>query len=321
MHGAPNEPICSPATASERSSGVPTEPTADELVARYLRYLEVERGLSSHTVRAYASDLARYLEWTERSGTDPIALDHRALRRYLAELDRARYSRTTIKRRLSAVRSFFNYLVTEDIVASDPASVLLAPKAPSRLPRLVPDEVLQALFDAPDPHTPAGARDRAILELLYASGARVSELSSLDLKGLDLAQGQITVMGKGSKERVIPIHRFAADRLRDYLAEGRPALAKPDSSEAVFLSVRGNRFSEDAIRRMFKRYLTQAGAQTSLSPHAMRHTFATHLLDRGADLRTVQELLGHVALSTTQIYTHVSMKRLKDVHGSTHPRA
>jgi integrase/recombinase XerD len=300
---------------------VTTPLSAEDLVAQYLRYLTVERGLSPHTVRAYASDLARYLEWCERTSIDPIALDHRALRRYLAEMDRARYSRTTIKRRLSAVRSFFNYLVTEDIVSSDPASVLLAPKAPSRLPRLVPNDVLQALFDAPDPATPTGLRDRAVLELLYASGARVSELSSLDLKGLDLAQGQITVMGKGSKERVIPIHRFAADRIRDYLAQGRPRLAKPQSPEAVFLSARGNRFSEDAIRRMFKRYLSEAGAQGSLSPHAMRHTFATHLLDQGADLRTVQELLGHVALSTTQIYTHVSMKRLKDVHGSTHPRA
>jgi len=300
---------------------MPDTERAGELVARYLRHLEVERGLSPHTVRAYSADLSRYLEWAERSGVDPIGLDHRALRRYLAELDRARYSRTTIKRRLSAVRSFFGYLMTEGVVASDPASVLTAPKAPARLPKLVPAEELAALLDAPDPSTPGGLRDRALLELLYASGARVSELSTLQLAGLDLPQGQITVMGKGSKERVLPVHRYAVNRLREYLADARPALAGERSASAVFLSSRGNRFSEDAIRRMFKKYLAQTGAARSLSPHALRHTFATHLLDQGADLRTVQELLGHVALSTTQIYTHVSMTRLKDVHRATHPRA
>lgn len=294
---------------------------ADELVARFLRHLEVERGLSPHTVRAYRADLARYMEWAERNGLDPLAGDHRALRRYLGELDRARYARTTVKRRLSAVRSLFAYLVAEGEVTSDPASVLMSPKSPSRLPRVVGEVDLRALLEAPDPSTPAGLRDRALLELLYASGARVSELASLDLYRLDLSQGQMTVMGKGSKERLIPVHRYAVDRMRDYLTSGRPVLARPTSPQAVFLSARGNRFSEDAIRRMFKSYVNRVGAAESLSPHAMRHTFATHLLDQGADLRTVQELLGHVALSTTQIYTHVSLKRLKDVHGSTHPRA
>lgn len=301
---------------------MPDEPSeAARFVDRYLTHLSVERNASPNTVRAYAADLARYLDWAERAGVDPIRLDHRSLRRYLAELDRARYARTTIARRLSAVRSLFAFLSAEGFVDSDPSSVLSAPKTPARLPKIVPAAELSALLDAPDDQTPAGLRDRAILELLYASGLRVSELSGLDLAGLDLSQGQITVLGKGSKERIVPVHPAAAKRLRSYLATARPALATDRSPDAVFLSTRGNRLSDDAVRRLFKRYLAKAGGTMSLSPHAMRHTFATHLLEGGADLRTVQELLGHVALSTTQIYTHLGMKRLQDVHRNAHPRA
>jgi integrase/recombinase XerD len=300
-------------------NGVPNSPA--ELVDRFLTHLALERGVSPHTVRAYGADLKRYIEWTERTGVDPLALTHRQMRLYLAELDRAHYARRTIARRLSSVRSLFAYLVAEGLTTSDPASVLLAPKAPSRLPRIVPTDELLAVLDAPTPHTAVGLRDAAVLELLYASGARVGELSGLTRQALDLAQGQMTVMGKGSKERIVPLHKEAQARLREYLRAGRPAMAGEPSNDWVFLSSRGNRLSEDAIRRIFKRHLAAAGATMSLSPHAMRHTFATHMLDAGADLRTVQELLGHVALSTTQIYTHMSMKRLKDVHRSTHPRA
>jgi integrase/recombinase XerD len=291
------------------------------LVDRFLTHLSVERGVSPNTVRAYSADLKRYLEWAERHGQDPIGLNHRQLRRYLAELDRAGYARRTVARRLSAVRSLFAFLVAEGLAPSDPSTVLATPKIPSRLPRIVPNEVLDALLEAPDVSTPTGMRDSAILELLYASGARVSELSDLTLGSLDLAQGQITLMGKGSKERLVPIHRAAAGKLRLYLAEGRPRLVHAVASEAVFLSARGRPLSADAIRRIFKRYLDQIGGAHSLSPHAMRHTFATHLVEAGADLRSVQELLGHVALSTTQIYTHLSMKRVQDVHRSAHPRA
>jgi len=296
-------------------------PTPEELVDRFLGHLSVERGVSPHTVRAYSGDLARYLEWAERAGVDPIKLGHRELRRYLAELDRARYARRTIARRLSSVRAFFAYLVTEGLTDSDPASVLSAPKIPARLPRLVPSDDLSALLDAPPDDSAIGIRDRAVLELLYACGLRVSELSGLDLAGLDLSGGHVTVMGKGAKERIVPIHPAATARLRAYLADARPHLARPDSPESVFLSSRGNRLSADAVRKLFKHYVAQVGAAGSLSPHAIRHTFATHMLESGADLRTVQELLGHVALSSTQIYTHLSMKRLQDVHRVSHPRA
>jgi len=291
------------------------------LVDDFLTHLSVERGLSVHTVRAYAADLARYTEWGERAGVDPLALTHRQLRQYLAELDRARYSRRTIARRLSAIRSWFSFLMREGVIASEPASVLTAPKVPKRLPRVVPNEPLQALLEAPDRSTPSGARDAAVLELLYASGLRVSELSGLKIEDLDLAQGQIRVIGKGDKERLVPVHPLAISRMRAYLRDARPALAKPGSPSHVFLSSRGNALSSDAVRRLFKRYVKQVGGADSLTPHAMRHTFATHLLESGADLRTVQELLGHVALSTTQIYTHLSMKRLQDVHRTSHPRA
>ena len=295
--------------------------TPDELVDRYLTHLRVERRASPNTLRAYAADLARYLEWAQRTGMDPITLTHRQMRLYLAELDRAGYARRTVARRLSAVRSLFAYLVAEDITPSDPSSVLATPKVPSRLPRIVPTNELPSLLDAPDPATASGLRDRAILEILYATGARVSEISGLRLEDLDLAQGQITVMGKGSKERLVPLHRVAVNRLTDYLTDGRPRLTTGTATDSVFLSTRGKPLSADAIRRIFKRWLAAAGIASSLSPHSMRHTFATHMVENGADLRTIQELLGHVALSTTQIYTHMSMKRLQDVHRNAHPRA
>ncbi len=296
-------------------------PDANEYLDAYLAYLASDRGLSPHTVRAYSSDLGHFLDWAKRAHVDVLATSHRELRRYLAELDAARYARRTIARRLAAVRSFYRYLNERDIVTSDPAAVLATPRLERRLPRLVPPQSLSALLDAPDPQTPEGLRDRALLELLYATGARVSELCGLDLGDLDLERGQITVMGKGSKQRILPLYPYAITRLQDYLESGRPSLARRPGVDAVFVSIRGNRLSADAARTRFKVHLESAGAALSLSPHAMRHTFATHLLDSGADLRAVQELLGHVALSTTQIYTHVGRKRLQDVHRNAHPRA
>jgi len=294
---------------------------APQLVDRFLVHLAVERGASPNTVRAYTADLARYLEWAQRAGVDPIRLSHRQMRVYLAELERAGYARRTVARRLSAVRSMFAFLVAEGLAPSDPSSVLAAPKVPSRLPKLVPTESIAPILESPDPSTATGVRDRAVLELLYATGARVSEVADLRLRDLDLAQGQLTVTGKGAKQRIVPLHRTAIAAMNTYLIQGRTALDKHRGGESVFLSARGLPLSADAIRRIFKRAVSAAGAAKSLSPHAMRHTFATHLLEAGADLRTVQELLGHVALSTTQIYTHLSVKRLKDVHGNAHPRA
>lgn len=294
--------------------------TPNEAVDRFITHIRIERNFSEHTVRAYTSDLARYLEWAERVGVDPLHASHRQLRLYLAELDRARYARRTIARRLAALRSLFAYLVDQGILASDAASVLGTPKAPSRLPHTVPEDLLATLLDAPDPATPVGLTDRAWIELLYASGIRVSELCGLDLADVDLAEGTIRVMGKGRKERIVPIHRAAQGRIRAYMLTARPQLAR-DPSDALFLSTRGNRLSTDAVRRRLNGYLEELGEERGVTPHVLRHTFATHLLEAGADLRTVQELLGHVALSTTQIYTHLGKERLQRVHRDAHPRA
>jgi len=294
-------------------------PIAD-LIDRYLTHLQVVRNASPATVRAYATDLAQYAAWCERAGKHPQTLGYRDLRGYLAELDRARYARTTIARKLSALRAFHAFLSQQDLALGSPAAVIATPKRPSKLPVVATPEALSALIDAPDASTPLGIRDRTILELLYASGARVAELVGLDLPDLDLAQGRITVLGKGSKERIVPLHHAAIAAIRTYLRDSRPRLRRPQTSDAVFLNRSGDRLSTGAVRRLMKRYLLAAGERLDLSPHALRHSFATHLLEGGADLRTVQELLGHVALSTTQIYTHLSVGRLRDVHRQAHPR-
>jgi integrase/recombinase XerD len=295
--------------------------SASVLVDRFLTHLRVERALSPNTVRAYSGDLARFLEWADRSGEDPLRLPPTSMRRYLAEMDRARYSRRTIARRLSAVRSFYAYLRLTGVASVDPAAIVATPKLPSRLPKTVPVALLEALLDAPDPETPAGARDRAVLELLYATGARVGEVAGLSLGDVDLASGQVRVTGKGDKQRVLPIHQEAVRRMRAYIEIARPGF-KPRAGEgAVFLNRSGTRLTAGGIRRLMKHHMDDIGGAAGLTPHALRHTFATHLLEAGADLRSVQELLGHIALSTTQIYTHLGMRRLRAVHRDSHPRA
>ncbi|MDZ4063932.1 MAG: site-specific tyrosine recombinase/integron integrase [Coriobacteriia bacterium] len=289
-------------------------------VDRFMTHLRVERRLSPHTLRAYAADIERYLDWAAREAVEPLGPTHRQLRGYLAEMDAAQYARRTVARRLSALRSWFAFLVEESLVDTDPTIALATPKRPGKLPRILSAEMLDALIAAPAADTPEGRRDRAVLELLYASGMRVGELSALDLGDVDFAQQTVRIMGKGSKERIVPLHRRALDTLTDYMQHARPDLMRQESP-ALFLSVRGNRLSADAVRRLLSHHATTAGVDLHVSPHIIRHTFATHLLDAGADLRTVQELLGHVALSTTQIYTHVGRKRLREVHRDTHPRA
>ncbi len=311
-----------PWSASPASPRPPRRPLAgDAEIDLFLTHLEIERGVSPRTVTAYASDLAGYQRWAASAGVDPIRVDRGGLRRYVADLTRARYSRRTIARRLSSLRALFKFLEHRGVIAQDPSAVLVSPKLPGRLPRVVETPTLEALLEAPDASTPAGLRDRAILELLYATGLRVAEVSALDLADVDLAQGLVSAVGKGDKQRIVPLHRLAAGKVRTWVATGRPAMAKAASGEALFLNRLGTRMQPGAVRRMMSRHLRALGEAASVTPHALRHTFATHLLENGADLRTVQELLGHVALSTTQIYTHVSVKRLRDVHSQAHPRA
>ena len=310
--------------------GMPAcDPRAASLVEGFCDALRVERNASVHTVRAYRIDLMDYVRWAAREGIDPLAATHRQLRRYLGELDSAQYSRTTVNRRLSALRSFFRWLNVTDVCDSDPASVLSGPRKQKDLPHVIRPADMARLLSVhgkrdgvgnPREQSPADLRNLALLEFLYACGARVSEASGLLASHVDLEAGQAKVLGKGAKERIVPLHDLAVASMRAYASEARPALLRDRTCEFFFVSTRGGRMGTDAIRKMFKDALRKAGLDESLSPHDMRHTFATDLLDGGADLRSVQEMLGHASLSTTQIYTHLAPERLKRVHAQAHPR-
>ena len=278
---------------------------------------------SPATVDAYRRDLADFVEWAERASHEgPDAIDRRTLRRYLAYLGTRRYARRTIARKASSIRRYFGWLARTGVLAVDPSSGLSAPSGEGRLPRVLRTDELTTLLDEPpvvvesDP-VHVRLRDDAVLELLYGSGLRVSELCGLRPEDLDLPAGAITVWGKGSKQRRVPITAPAAEALSAWLRQGRAELVTAETpTDAVFLNARGRRLGPRDVRRVLDR---RAPAPTH--PHALRHTFATHLLDGGADLRVVQELLGHADLSTTQRYTHVSKERLRSVYEATHPRA
>ena len=289
---------------------------------RFCAYLADVRGLSPNTVRAYAADLDSYCSWGEREGIDLATVSHRELRSYLAELSRARYTEKTVNRHLSAIRTLYKWLIHEELVSQDSAAAIAGRKLPRKLPKTMADGDVADIVAAIDTSTPAGIRDRALFELLYASGARIAEAAALSVDDIDFAEAQVKLFGKGSKERIVPLYAAALDMLREYLQRGRPQLANPEKpTRALFLSTRGNPMSTDALRTVFERRVRAAGKDAALTPHAMRHTFATELLGGGADLRTVQELLGHESLSTTQIYTHVSIDRLKDATRQAHPRS
>lgn len=293
----------------------------EALVERFCTMLEAERNASPHTVRSYRADLASYGSWAVRMGTDPLEATHRDVRGYLSELDRAAYSRRTINRHLSALRSFFRWSVAHGYAKSDPASVLQGPKSAKRLPRVIPAADMAKLLGAyAGSDEPEDMRNKAVLEFFYACGARVSEASDLLASEVDFELKQAKVFGKGGKERIIPLHDLAVDSMRSYAWMARPALLGGKACPYFFVSTRGNKMTTDALRKMFKKSLALAGLDASLSPHDMRHTFATDLLEGGADLRSVQEMLGHARLSTTQIYTHVSPAHLKNEHHRAHPR-
>ncbi len=301
-----------------------------EDVEAFCAALAVERGASPHTVRAYRDDVLGYLRWARRANVHPRAVTYRQLRRYLAELDQARYARTTIKRHLSALRSFYRWMNRTGRTMNDPACVAQAPKGERRLPKVITNADMVTLlgvfgdedaFGEPREQTPADMRDQAILEFLFSCGARVSEASGLLAAWVNFPAFEVKVFGKRAKERIVPLSRTAARIMERYQREARPQLLAGRESDYFFVSNRGNAVSPDAIRKMFKRALRLAGLDESLSPHAMRHSFATDLLEGGADLRSVQDMLGHASLSTTQIYTHVSPDRLKEIHKLAHPRA
>jgi integrase/recombinase XerC len=279
--------------------------------------------VAPRTLEAYAADLAGFVAWAERGGVgDPAEVDRTLLRRYVAFLSARRYAKRSIARKVSALRRYFRWAARTEHIPLDPSSNLSAPRGEGRLPRVLRQEELSALLDAPGGATdaetvPIRSRDDAVLELLYGSGLRVGELCSLDPGDLDLDRGRATVWGKGGKQRILPISEPAVVALRTWLVGPREALVagRPDDG-ALFVNRRGHRLTPRDVRRLLDRRAT-----SPTHPHALRHTFATHLLDGGADLRAVQELLGHADLSTTQRYTHVSRERLRSVYEASHPRA
>lgn len=294
----------------------------EKRIEAYLKKLEVERNYSAHTLRAYRQDLEDFARWCARYQIETTEVTHRHMRSYLAEMQ-AYLERRSSNRHLSALKGFYAYLLAQQVIEQNPCALLRGAKQQKSLPRIVVEGDMQTLLEVYDKqaqdHDPLALRDRALLELLYAAGLRISEASSLTLDSFDSTMSQIRVMGKGSKERIVPLYEVAREKLSAYLSYGRPSLVKKPSPY-VFLSRRGNPMSADALRRVFKQALAEAGLDQSLSPHAMRHTFATDLLNGGADLRSVQEMLGHASLSTTQIYTHLSSQRLKEIHHQAHPR-
>lgn len=285
-------------------------------------HLELERDRSPHTVAAYLGDaggLARFC--TGHGIVHPGEVEPLVLRRYLASQVERGHARSTVARRASSIRALFAFLRHRGDIDADPSARLGSPKRGTPLPRVLRPDQVAALLTAPDRDTPAGSRDRAVLEVLYGTGARVSEVAGLDLAAVDLDGGLVRLFGKGRKERIVPLGEIGTDALVDYLSRGRPALvAGHPATDAVFLSSRGSRLGVRSIRRLVHHHAEAAGVG-SVTPHTLRHSYATHLLEGGADLRAVQELLGHVSLGTTQRYTHLSRGRLTEIYASAHPRA
>jgi integrase/recombinase XerC len=299
-----------------------------EVFNKYISYLELERSASAYTVRNYTTDLCgsknikglfTFLKERDISSLDKV--DRTVLRDYLGYLVEQGIVKASIARKLSAIRSFYRYLVREGILSASPIERTSSPKLDKRLPSFLTLDEVERLLNAPDLSTPQGQRDRALLELLYASGLRVSELVNLDLGEINLGTSEIRVWGKGSKERMVLMGKPATEALRNYLSQGRPKLLGERKTNALLLNRYGQRLPERRVQRILGNYAAKAGIEKRVHPHILRHTFATHLLDGGADLRVVQELLGHARLSSTQIYTHVTKSQARKVYLSAHPRA
>ncbi|MBU2497660.1 MAG: tyrosine recombinase XerC [Proteobacteria bacterium] len=302
-----------------------------DLIEKYIQSLKTEKVYSDHTVRSYRIDLAQFLDFLiakekkgGRSGIPGLeSVDFRVIRDYFGSLF-GTYKRRTIARKLSAVRSFFSYLERKGANPDNPAAGILTPKQEKTIPAYLPVDEMFRLLERPDRKDPLGMRDQAILEVLYSCGIRVSELAGLNVGSIDFNERLIRVLGKGNKQRILPIGKKALGALRHYMEATRQLRKKTeglDQKSPLFINFRGGRLSTRSVGKMVKRYAGMGGLMANITPHSLRHTFATHLLDGGADLRSVQELLGHVSLSSTQKYTHVSLDRLMEVYDKAHPRS
>jgi len=295
----------------------------DDLVERFLERLETERNFSVHTLRAYGIDLDQFKRFLVVEKVDgPAAVDHMVLRKFMAYLRRQEYSKSTIARKLSSIRTFYRFLCLEGITETNPAAAVRTPRLDKLLPHFLDGSEVIRLLEAPDTSDLAGLRDRAILELLYSTGLRVSELVGLNVDDVDWFGEVVRARGKGKKERLAPVGRPAMNALKAYI-ESRDLALKGTTFErrAIFLNKHGKRITSRSVQRILDKYIKVAGLSGKTSPHTLRHSFATHLLDRGADLRSVQELLGHENIATTQIYTHLTAERLREVYDKAHPRA
>ncbi len=299
-----------------------TTGVSEQLADAYLHDLKAGRRLAVNTVTSYARDLVLLAGFAESRGTDLDRLDRRDLETFVRDLMASGLAPRSVARTVACVRGFYRFLQLDGRIASNPADDLRAPRSWPALPKFLSIEEVDALMSQPDTRNAIGIRDRALIELLYATGLRVSELVSLQPGDLHLDAGYLTCLGKGGRERLVPIGSAAVEWLRRYLASARPALLGPRASDRVFVNARGGmRLTRVGFWKKLKQYARQAGLSRDLSPHVLRHSFATHLLERGADLRSIQTLLGHADLSTTQIYTHILAARLRTIYDECHPRS
>lgn len=300
-----------------------------DYVRKFLHYLEHERNCSAYTIVSYEEDLnqfATYLSHTGDDGAERLeTISHQTVRDFLHSLIEKGYSRGSIARKLACLRSFFRFLRRQQMLSTNPAAAIRAPKLPKRLPTVLAEHEVALLMEQPDRSTPEGCRDRALLEILYGTGIRLGELIRLNWSDINFADGTLKVMGKGSKQRIVPFGGMALQALREYRAVRTMIVVPPyvdgTCGEAVFVTKRGKRLSPNGVNILMNDYIGKVSEVHKKSPHVLRHSFATHLLDRGADLKAVQQLLGHESLSTTQVYTHVSVERLKKVYAQAHPKA
>ena len=297
-----------------------------DLILDFLGYLELERGLSRNTLEAYRSDLLQYGEFLAGRGLDPVAVEHADLAAFVSELaegidGRRAVAPATLQRKIACLRSFYRHLRRDQVIERDPTAELRGPRRSKRLPRVLSRDEVRHLIEQPRGSSPADLRDRALLETMYACGLRASEAIGLELSDLDLESGVLRARGKGSKERIIPIGTKAIAALHAYRDRGRPRLVGIRDERRLFVNLRGGGLSRQGLYKIIQRHARAAGLEDRMSPHTLRHTFATHLLAGGCDLRSLQEMLGHADIGTTQMYTHLSTERLRDVYFDAHPRA
>ncbi|MBM7094163.1 tyrosine recombinase XerC [Bacillus sp. H-16] len=295
----------------------------EDWTTTFIRYLQIEKNASVHTIENYRKDITDFLEFMKNHGiSDLTGVSYPEVREYLSVLHKREYARKTVSRKISALRSFYRFLLREEAVKDNPFILASIPKSGERLPTFLYEEEMNTLFNYIDATGSLGQRNKAIIELLYATGIRVSECAGVNVSDLDRDMATLLVRGKGKKERYVPVGSFAMDAIETYLNDGRKQIIDgKENPEALFLNYRSGRLTPKSIRTMLKKIVDDASMNARISPHVFRHTFATHMLNAGADLRTVQELLGHSQLSSTQVYTHVTKDRLKEMYQRSHPRA